>query len=378
MKTVDSTALMIFIEPTPYLIDLIEIGFLNQQNKDKKIEVVFLSQNRSQAWNIAVQSNCKIVQSKKECFKLFVRIFLKRQYQLIHLAGWSGFFALITILFSRIFFIPVIVETDTAFNPMTAQWKQFIKKIFYPLLFKFPRFFLPAGKRQSAYLSRYRVPDNKMMQAQMTVHLQKIITVYEKIDKTQRDHFRQRYHASEKECVFLFVGRLLSWKGVDELLTAFEKLDDSARLWIVGEGERTSHVQKCAARDSRIQYFGRLSEHALWEVYCAADVFVIPSHAEPWGLVVNEAMCVGLPVIATRQVGCVDDLIISHHTGLIVKEKSVNELISAMQFMLNNQDERKKMGEQAQLHISPWTVENEAKNMIAAWKKCGWSENVYS
>ncbi len=110
----------------------------------------------------------------------------------------------------------------------------------------------------------------------------------------------------------IYVGRLLPRKGVDVLLSAFNSLVEveDVRLTIVGDGpERTNliNMQTPAAR-SRTIWKGKLPNPQAMESLGESDLFVLPSRYEPWGLVVNEAMAAGLPVIAHRHVGAAIDL----------------------------------------------------------------------
>jgi glycosyltransferase involved in cell wall biosynthesis len=94
----------------------------------------------------------------------------------------------------------------------------------------------------------------------------------------------------------------------------------------------------------------------------------MPSHHEPWGLVVNEALASGLPVIATDNVGCIDDLISNNGQGLIIPSKNMRALFEAMGFMLANPVKKRLMAKHAAETIQSWTLKNEAGNMMAVWK----------
>ncbi|PJB10677.1 MAG: hypothetical protein CO120_03600, partial [Gammaproteobacteria bacterium CG_4_9_14_3_um_filter_38_9] len=190
------------------------------------------------------------------------------------------------------------------------------------------------------------------------------------IDITEREQIRLQHQAKKNELVFLFVGRLLEWKGIHDLIAAVGLLYDlPVKLWIVGSGELSEEIQLIAKQSQQIVYFGRVSGDLLWRIYHAADVFVIPSHAEPWGLVVNEAMAAGLPIIATKEVGCIDDLVLENYHGMIVPAKNVIALSRAMRDMFAFPDKRKYMAKNASLHIADWTLKNEAQNIISAWEK---------
>lgn len=357
--------LMVFIEPTPYIIELLQYGFAHAL---EKLEVIFLTENLTQNWNLKYSINYHVIASKKDYIQLIFEIFVKRKYKLLHLAGWSHPFLIFLIVIARIFFLPSTLESDTQQKKDSSILKKIIKRMVYPLLFKFPRFFLPGGTRQAKYLSHYGVKNKKIMIAQMTVNTIKIRNFTKAISACDRENLRLQHNAKNSDVVFLFVGRLLDWKGIRELIAAIKSIQDArAKLWIVGGGELADEVQLAVKADNKITYFGRMADDLLWRIYHAADVFVLASHAEPWGLVINEAMAVGLPIITTNGVGCVEDLITHHQEGLIVSPKNEIMLRESINFMLENPEKRKSMAENSQCRIEKWTLENEARNMMTAW-----------
>lgn len=368
MNLSEKKILMIFIEPTPYILDLLEKGFFDWKNK---LEIIFLFENLSQNWNLKSYSiPFEIIKSKKKISYILYNIFLKRKYKLIHVAGWNKPFILFLILISRFFLLPVVVESDTHLNTNTPIFKKIIKRCFYPMLFKFPVFFLPGGTRQAKYLSYYGVKNEKMMNAQMTVDVTYITEYVNSIGVTERDKLRLEYGVQKNDLVFLFVGRLLEYKGLRELIFAIQSIKDMrAKLWIVGSGELADAIKLATQKFKQIFYLGRISGDLLWRIYHASDVFVMPSHDEPWGLVINEAMAAGLPIIVTQQVGCIDDLILEYHHGIIVQQKNVPALSEAMGYMLKNPEKRKLMGKNSTEKIATWTLKNEAKNIVASWTK---------
>jgi len=106
---------------------------------------------------------------------------------------------------------------------------------------------------------------------------------------------------------YLFVGQLIERKGVPDLLAAFSNLPHG-ELYVAGDGPLRDAVIQ-AAQEHRVVYVGHLGRSELHALYARTDVLVLPSRYEVWGLVVNEAMGHGLPVIASDAVGAVDDLI---------------------------------------------------------------------
>ena len=128
---------------------------------------------------------------------------------------------------------------------------------------------------------------------------------------------------------YLFVGRLIERKGLDVLLKAFERVD-GGELRIAGDGPLREMVEAAAARDPRVRLIGHVAGDELVRAYADADVLIVPSLYEAWGLVVHEGLAYGLPVIATDQVGAADDLIGPGRNGYVVAVGSAGELREAM------------------------------------------------
>jgi glycosyltransferase involved in cell wall biosynthesis len=129
--------------------------------------------------------------------------------------------------------------------------------------------------------------------------------------------------------LYLFVGRLIERKGIDVLLDAFREVD-GGELWIAGDGPLRHLVETAAREDERVRLLGHADPPELERLYRRADVLVLPSYYDVWGLVVNEAQAHGLPVIATEEVGAAADLIDDGVNGFVVPTGSSPALAHAM------------------------------------------------
>lgn len=133
---------------------------------------------------------------------------------------------------------------------------------------------------------------------------------------------------------YLFVGRHVPRKRVHDVLAAFARtlhVEPESRLIVVGDGPDEESVQRAVAViGPRATHVGRLEGEALSRIYGSADVLVVPSEREVWGLVVNEALAHGLYVIASDEVGAAGDLV-RPETGFVYPVGRVDELARAMQ-----------------------------------------------
>jgi glycosyltransferase involved in cell wall biosynthesis len=171
--------------------------------------------------------------------------------------------------------------------------------------------------------------------------------------------------AGSKELVF--IGRFEAEKGVDDLFDAFAAVGDAgARLSLIGNGSLDAHVRSRAAEDPRIEVIGHVAQDELPRYLARARAVVVPSvttrdFREPWGLVVNEAMHAGLPVIATDSVGAAaHGLVEDGVTGFVVPERDPTALARAMNDILAHDDLSVELGRDAQERVAQYTFHSMA------------------
>lgn len=179
---------------------------------------------------------------------------------------------------------------------------------------------------------------------------------------------------------FLFVGRLVREKGVFELLAAYAKLDGSLRrqigLVFVGDGAARRHLEEQASAISpgSIRFAGFAQREQLGTYYALADILVMPTYSDTWGLVVNEAMACGLPIALSRVAGCAADLVKENWNGLLVPPADVSSLSAAMQTLANQPDLRAKMSANSMQLISRYSPQVWSEGVARAALTKGFGE----
>lgn len=126
---------------------------------------------------------------------------------------------------------------------------------------------------------------------------------------------------------YLYVGRLIEVKNVSQLIDAFNI--NGKPLTIVGSGKLENELRRKAK--SNISFAGFIDNEILGNIYQNHDVFILPSYYEPWGLVVEEALYWGLPVIVSDRVGSSIDMVKDLGTGIIFKSKNIDSLHNAIE-----------------------------------------------
>lgn len=169
-----------------------------------------------------------------------------------------------------------------------------------------------------------------------------------------------------REPRYLFVGRLIERKGIAILLEAFRDVD-GGELWIVGDGPLRDRIGAASSRDSRVQLFGHLEGRQLEDLYRKATVFVLPSLYELWGLVINEALDHGLPVITTDEVGAADDLIDAGVNGLVVPTASPQALAGAMRRVAEwTPEQRDRCARHSRDKLAAWSLDRTVAGFVRA------------
>jgi glycosyltransferase involved in cell wall biosynthesis len=176
---------------------------------------------------------------------------------------------------------------------------------------------------------------------------------------------------------FLFVGRLVREKGVFDLLAAYAKLDAQARksvgLVFVGDGVARQKLFKEALTISpgMIKFTGFAQREHLPVYYALADVMILPTYTDPWGLVVNEAMACGLPIIVSRAAGCAADLVVDGWNGMLVPPGDVLLLCAAMQSLAAQPDLGETMGARSKQHILRYSAQSWSNGVARAVEAIG-------
>jgi glycosyltransferase involved in cell wall biosynthesis len=226
--------------------------------------------------------------------------------------------------------------------------------------------FVVPGKSSVDYLKNYGVPEEMIYTAPNAVDTQFFA---QRAEVIRRDAAMHREALRLPARFFLYAGRLVPEKGVFDLLGAYGALATQVRkdvgLVFVGDGFGRSALLRSAAATNPgcIQLVGFAQREQLAAYYALADVFVFPSHTDPWGLVVNEAMACGLPIISSSAAGCAADLVESGWNGRIFSAGNLGQLACAMDEFARDAGLRSLMGQRSSDRIRQYSPEAWAAGM---------------
>ena len=142
---------------------------------------------------------------------------------------------------------------------------------------------------------------------------------------------------------------------------------------MVGSGEMAAELVNLTSRLEldNVRFRGFANQSVLPQIYGAADVFVLPSDNEPWGLAVNEAMCAGLPIVASAEIGCVADLVRAGVNGQTFAAGDVEGLANALRLVFVDRETRTHMSSASRDIISRWSYAECAAGLQAALIRAG-------
>lgn len=291
---------------------------------------------------------------KDENLCLDVLPWLKKGWDAIVIGGYSSPTAILAMLWLRLHRIPFYMEVDGGLIRQERKIKYLVKRTLVRLA---PRW-LSTGRFTTEYLVHYGAEKEKVTHYPFS-------SLYEKnilpgiVSGEEKLTLRKELGIPEKHMV-LAIGQFIHRKGFDVLLRSAVNLDKNVGIYIVG-GEATEDYRKMREELglTNVHFLGFQKKDVLAKYYRAADLFVLPTREDIWGLVINEAMAYGLPVITTERCVAGLELVENGVNGYIVPVEDEQALAEKMNTVL--QSDMEDMGKASLEKIRPYTLENMAK-----------------
>lgn len=343
--------LVLFVEPMLYIMDLIENVY---QKTPYEFQYVFCYDRLTGKDDLRLPEGTVVCRgSAAERKKQIQAVFREFAPDFAVINGYVGTEQETAIRFCQAHKVPYAIETDTPLHIPENPLKAALKKIYLRTLLKNKLCYgFPGGTPQKENLVYYGIPEEKCHIMPMCVSTERLRVQADTLP--DKDTLKAKHGLAGKD-VFLFVGRLEKVKNVPVLLEAFSELkkaNPNVTLMVVGDGSEAATLKELAAGTEDVHFAGYVVFPELVEYYKLADVFVLPSSYEPWGLVVNEAFALGLPAIVSSAVGCGKDLIRDGENGFVFTDGNAVELTEKMQAVLAK--DPAILGLQAERTLDKW------------------------
>ena len=292
------------------------------------------------------------------------------RYDVLWLHGHRHAVNLIAFAAAKTMGMPVMMRAETHLDLQRGRLKQALRRSLLGAFYRRIDRFLAIGSRNHAFYRSMDVPEEKIFRVPYSVDNDRFSATADAA-RPERGRLLRELGLPDDRPVVLYASRLVARKHPDDVLRAAAALQAKHlrfSLLFVGTGEYETRLRQLAAElDLRdFAFAGFVNQAQLPRVYAAADVFVLPAENEPWGLVVNEVMCAGLPVVASNEVGSVHDLVADGENGYTHAPGDVDALTAALERLLRDAGLRSRMGEASRTRISRWGFEQCLEGMRAA------------
>ena len=339
--------------PSPYRVD-----FFNELGKFCDLTVTFTDRfyaERDDSWKNFKFENFKGVFLKGFSLKSIricpeiKKIIKEGKFDKIICADFTSLTGMIAINYMRKHKITYYLESDGGYAKNGKGLKEKLKRHFI----KGAQGYFSTAKVHDNYYLTYGATPDKLIRYPFT-SLDKKDIIENVPTLIEKQALKDKLQIKEEKVV-LAVGRFIYIKGFDVLLKASKSFDNSVGFYFVG-GEPTEEYLNYKA--DNIHFVGFKNKTELNEYYQMADVFALPTRGDVWGLVINEAMANGLPVVTTDK--CIAGLeLVDDTNGKIVPVDDVDGFVNAIQSIFNQSSEI--LAKNSLNKIKPYTIQNMAK-----------------
>lgn len=347
--------------PAPY-----RVSFFNELGKLCNLTVAFegdYATDRNKLWQAEDAQNFTSLFLKgwrlgTDQF-LSVRIFklVSQKWDVIIVGGYSTPTGMLAIEYMRLKKIPFYLEVDGGLIRSDNKLKFWLKKHFISAASGW----FSSGKEPTKYLTHYGAKPDKIYEYPFSSLREKDILPRLPIPE-QKQELRKQLGITEDR-VIISVGRFIYCKGYDILLKSAASVSKNIGIYIIGDNPTQEYLDLQKELNlNQVHFVSFQAKEELKKWYQTADVFVLPTREDIWGLVINEAMAQGLPVITTDKCVAGLELVKEGENGYIVPVEDVPALTHAITRIFAQNYHA--MGQKSLELIKPYTLENMVKYHI--------------
>ena len=345
--------------PSPYRVDFFEI-----LGEMCELTVLFESESafyREDGW---MKTNNKNYRSRylkgRKIRNSFIPSNLKKElfgekYDIYVISGYSTITCIISILLLKTFNIPFILSCDGAMLKSENYFKYILKKS----LILSASSWLSTGKVTDQYLIHYGANEENIYFYPFTsIHQYELLN--ESVEVERKKELRDKLQIIEEKVV-LTIGQFIHRKGIDVLLESCRDFSNEYGFYIIGGNPTSEYLDYIDKYNlTNVHFLPFKAKEEILEYYLASDLFVLPTREDIWGLVINESMACGLPVLTTDKCVAGLELIKHEYNGYIVPAENSKAITNAIYSYFNDNQNYKVMSQRCIEKIKCYTIENMA------------------
>ena len=361
----------VFPEPTPYRAPLLD---LVAARPDVDLVVAYSAQTvASRTWRVEFQHRAvflrgravpgvrRILRHDYPVTPSILRVLRRERPDCVLVSGWSTFASQASILWCIARRVPYLVVVESHDRDPRSGWRRAVKWTVVPRLLRRSAGALVTGTLARESMLRAGVPADRIWLFANTVDTRAFAARAEAL-RPERARIREGLGVAHEQLLALSVSRLVPEKALDILLGAAARVP-AATVVLAGDGPERAALE---ALGTRAVFLGDVAWERIVELYAAADVFVLLSRHEPWGVVVNEAVACGLPLVLSEHVGAAADLLEPDVNGILVPVNDVAATAAALERLAGDAELRERFGRRSSELSRSWDYATSLAGLSAA------------
>ena len=279
----------------------------------------------------------------------------KHDAVLIH--GYNYATTLLALCTARLRGMHTLFRGETVLRPQTRWIIRLPKTIVLKIVFWASGAFLTIGSMSTEFYKRYGISSDRLFYTPYCVDNERLIKQCDEYRPVAND-LKASLGLDPRLPVILYVGKLTEKKRPYDLMTAFRQVSDRASLVFVGDGPLRSTLESAVRSSKNVRILGFTSQREIPKYYAMADVFALPSsEMEVSPLVVNEAMCAGLPVIISDAVPSAKDFVRNGVNGFRYPMGNIQRLEQFLGLLVDDSKLRADFGRVSREMVSAWNYQ---------------------
>lgn len=295
------------------------------------------------------------------------RLLFHGKYDVVWVHGHAYLSLWFAMAAARLRRVPVLLREEQTLLRRRAWPKRWIRAAILRGLFsQVVGLYISSNNRD--FFERYGIPPEKLFFVPYAVENDVFQEQARQLAGKKPTLRRQFGIAADTTAVILFVGKFNHDKNPELLVDAFRSIREHIKcsLLLIGDGELGPELRDRARGIPDVHFGGVLNRSEVPSAYAAADILVLPSRSDTFGLVVAEAMNFGLPVVVSDAVGCARDLVRPGENGFVVTSEDVSALASRLGELVLDADLRTAFGTRSRDLIEAWNHSVAAAGIVSA------------
>jgi len=301
------------------------------------------------------------------------RLLDRERFDVLVIGGWSLMATQLAIVWARTHHVPYLVISENHFREPRRAWVSTLKRLVLPHIVEPAAGHLVPGTLAREHQLHYGAHRETITVFPNTVDVAEFGRRADELH-ARRDELRHELGLADDVIAVTQVSRLIPVKGPDEAVEAVARaralVERPLQLVLVGSGPLRKQLEARAAElELPVTFAGWRNGDDLLRAYAATDIFLLLSRRETWGIVVNEAAAVGLPLILTDAVGAAADLLVPGENGEIVRSGDLDGQAAAIAKLAANDGLRGDYGRRSRELVAPWGYQPSVESFVAAIRR---------